>query len=200
MSICASLGQEISQGKVDHTYKEYMKVNNIINDAGEFILHFEEKDHRDKAISIMIEFYEYMTQKDLTIFPMFGTLLGMIREDDLIPHDGDIDFGYFSWQQDKLIQVLDDLHGKNGFSVIRNQFGDLFSVGKENVLIDLYRYDDTGANSPQLLQGCRRPYDLLKSETLPFSVIEFRGCEMNRLANPEAFFARHYGADWRTPK
>ena len=43
MSICASLGQEISQGKVDHTYKEYMKVNNIINDAGEFILHFEEK-------------------------------------------------------------------------------------------------------------------------------------------------------------
>jgi phosphorylcholine metabolism protein LicD len=171
--------------------------NKIIDSNGKFVLDYSQEDHRNKAISVMLEFYDYMSEY-LTLFPMFGTLLGIFRNDDLIPHDGDIDFGYFLNEQTQLVSALENIHNKSGFLVIRNQFNDLFSVGKDGVLIDLYRYDDHGTDS--ISQGSRQPYSLLRNELHPLSEIDFRGSKMTCMADPIAFFTRYYGEDWKTPK
>jgi hypothetical protein len=197
MSICHHLGLEVGRRIADYTYTTYMIQNKIIDPDGKFVLDYSQEDHRNKAISVMLEFYDYMSEY-LTLFPMFGTLLGIFRNDDLIPHDGDIDFGYFLNEQTQLVSALENIHNKSGFLVIRNQFNDLFTVGKDGVLIDLYRYDDHGADS--ISQGSRKPYYLLRNELHPLSEIEFRGSKMISIADPTAFFTRYYGDDWKTPK
>jgi hypothetical protein len=197
MSITTELSTEIPR-RVDQTYRQYMFQHGIINQQGQFIKNFSEDSYRQTAVKVLTEFYDIMSEK-VTLFPMFGTLLGIVRGNDLIPHDCDIDFGYFLNQQQELLSALDELHGKEGFQVIRNQFNDLFSVGKDGVLIDLYRYDDHGVGD-FLSQGSRKPYNLLTMEIYPMGEIEFAGKKMTCIANPVAFFERYYGADWETPK
>ena len=160
---------------------------------------FEDDIHREHAIQILLEFYQYMTNKDIKMWPMFGTLLGIFRGDDLIPHDGDLDFGYLAEQQTDFLIALESLHNDNGYSVVRNHGYDLFSVHKDSVLIDLYRYD---ANKEKkiLLQGPRGAYNILFDEAFPFGSISFRGRELNCIHNPKAFFERYYGHDWHTPR
>ena len=66
---------------------------------------------------------------------MFGTLLGLVREGDIIPHDEDIDLGFFKDDEDKLINNLDTIHNTNGFVVIRNQFKSIYTVWKNDVFM-----------------------------------------------------------------
>ncbi|MHC4690210.1 MAG: LicD family protein [Planctomycetota bacterium] len=167
------------------TYKRHMK--NIT---------FNNEEYRKHAQDVMVEFYKYMSEY-ITLFPMFGTLLGIIRSDSLIPHDNDIDFGYLKSEEDELIKALDNLHGKYGFVIVRNQFNNLYSVAHDTVLIDLYEYEENG---PVFMQGHREFYNLYSHEVLPFKTITFHDTEMKCIQDPIAYFERYYGKDWRTPK
>ena len=172
-------------GGFEKTYKSHMK--NIT---------FNNEEYRNHAQDVMVKFYDYMS-KSVTIFPMFGTLLGIVRSNSLIPHDNDIDFGYFKDQEAELTNALDNLHGKDGFLVVRNQFNSLYSVAHDTVLIDLYEYEQ---NKNVFMQGHRHFYNLHKDEVLPLKTINFHNREMTCIQNPIKYFERHYGPDWKTPK
>jgi hypothetical protein len=171
-------------------YKQHLntrKHNNFTND-----------EHRKKATEVLIEFYDYMSD-EITIFPMFGTLLGIVRQQDLISHDDDIDFGYLKKDSQRLIEKLDNIHNKNGFLVIRNEFSNLFSLVKDGIMIDLYEYEVI-EDDKILQQGHRTFYNLQYDEVFPLNTLHFAGRELLSINNPVAFFERYYGRDWKTPK
>ena len=183
-SICKELVKENGE----QTYSSHLPLTTFSDDA-----------HREVAKDILIEFYEYIASKKITLWPMFGTLLGMVRDNNLIPHDSDIDFGYLHDDESQFVSALDHLHETNGYLVIRNSSGTLYSVCKNSVVIDLYQYKKgRGGNAQFLLQGNRRFYDLLFEEAFPFTTISFRDKELNCINNPEAFFRRYYGHNWQT--
>lgn len=194
-SICRHMLYESCdlQGKlniVGGTYKHYhgkRQFNNFSND-----------EYRSRAIDVMFDFYDYMSS-DVDIWPMFGTILGIIRNDDLIHHDDDIDFGYFKKDTSIIIDKLDSIHGKNGYLVIRNEFSNLYSLAKDDVLIDLYEFEQL-VESPFLQQGHRSFYNLMKDELFPLKTIEFKGKELKCMNDPVKFFERYYGEDWKQPK
>ena len=159
---------------------------------------FLDEDRRSKAVNILLEFYNYLAD-EVKIFPMFGTLLGIVRNEDLIPHDDDIDFGYFLEDSQKLIEKLDNLHGKNGYLVIRNEFSNLYSLVKDGVMIDLYEYEPVEEDKI-LQQGHRTFYNLKYEEDFPLKTIPFRGTELVCINDPIKFFERYYGQDWKTPR
>lgn len=189
-SICRELLYETCDmsGRLPHFEKTYKKHMKNIN--------FSDENYRNHAQDVMVKFYNYMSEH-ITLFPLFGTLLGIIRTNSLIPHDNDIDFGYFKSQENELIAALDNLHGSDGFLIVRNQFNNLYSVAHGNVLIDLYEYEE---NSPVLLQGHRNFYNLYDHEVFPLKTITFHNTEMTCIQNPIAYFERYYGTDWQTPK
>ena len=152
---------------------------------------------RKLAGDILIEFLDFFDDK-ATLWPMFGTLLGLVREGDIIPHDEDIDLGFFKRDEKKVIEALDDLHGKHGFEVIRNQFKTIYTVYKRDVFIDLYLYERT--KTEQINQGHRHFYNMLEEEAFPFKKINYRNREFNCIAKPEAWLERFYGKDWTIPK
>ena len=161
---------------------------------------FKDEDFRKHAISVIQEFYNFFAPH-VDIWPMFGTLLGIVRDNDLIPHDDDVDFGVFQKDEVKIIELLDQIHGHNGFKLIRNQFQTLFSVYKDQVLIDLYVYEEIKDGDYHMLhQGSRNAYNLSAKETFPLKEIDFIGTKMKCINDPISFLERFYGKDWQTPK
>ncbi len=159
---------------------------------------FSDDSFRAHALKIMFEFYDYFSE-DVDIWPMFGTLLGMIRDDDLIKHDDDIDFGYLKKDEYKIVEKLDHLHNTNGYKLIRNEFSNLYSVVKEDVFIDLYEYENL-PESDFLQQGHRSFYNLKKDEIFPMKTINFKQKSFKCINDPIKFFERYYGKDWQQPK
>ena len=164
---------------------------------------FNNPDVRNKAIEIMFELYDYLSD-EVEVFPMFGTLLGIVRGDDLIPHDDDVDFGYFMRDSGKLIKKLDALHGEKGYLIVRNEFSNLYTLVKDGIMIDLYEYEIVKEDGI-LQQGHRSFYNLKYDEVFHTSEealreITFRGRTMKCIAHPVRFFERYYGLDWKTPK
>ena len=177
-------------GIVGSTYREYFNKRKNKN--------FKDEVFRNHAIQVMSEFYDYMST-DIDIWPMFGTLLGMVRDDDLIKHDDDIDFGYLKRDEYVLTKKLDSLHNTNGYKIIRNEFSNLYSLVKQDVLIDLYEYEEL-KESDFLQQGHRTFYNIKDEEMFPMGTIEFRGKTFKSINDPIKFFERYYGKDWQVPK
>ncbi len=158
---------------------------------------FMNEANRQVAFGIMIEFYEIMSAQ-VQIWPMFGTLLGLIRDGGLIPHDDDLDFGYLKKDEVNLISTLDKLHGSYGYEVIRNEFNNLYSIDKNGFLIDLYEYEDIPGEDI-IYQGHRRCYDLARDELFPLKKEKFAGYEFNCINDPIKFLERYYG-NWKDPR
>ena len=159
---------------------------------------FQDPEHHERATKLMLEFYNHF-EKEMCIWPMFGTLLGIVREGSLIRHDDDIDFGFFSEDIEKLEEILTRLHKEKKFIVIRNQFKTIYTVWKDGVYIDLYSYTSL-KNENCLAQGHRHFYNILNNEAHPFKKIKFKGLEFNCISRPEKWLERFYGKDWKTPK
>ncbi len=131
----------------------------------------------------------------MIVFPMFGTLLGIIRENDIIKHDGDIDVGFIGNEHMLDRYFLGIL--SNGWTLIRNQQNYLYTFIKNEIQIDMYKFVDNGERINNIVNGKYFiEYDAFK----PLKKITFDNYEYNCIANPVKFFERFYGKDWQTPK
>ena len=119
---------------------------------------------------------------------IFGTLLGLYRDGDLIPHDMDMDIAIQRSDVPKLIKALDTLKGE-GFSVVRYTNNILISIGKDGDYIDLYIFNSGKCNM----------YKLTNADWASKNTVDLLDWELNTIANPEAFFKTYYGGDWKTP-
>ena len=68
------------------------------------------EETKQKQVIGMLNIIEYFKENlNLTLYPISGTLLGMIREKDFILHDNDVDLAYLSNKHTKN-EVLDEFY------------------------------------------------------------------------------------------
>ena len=162
---------------------------------------FRDKNRREKAIIYFLDFYKLSSKYGLELYPFFGTLLGIIRDNDLIPHDNDIDLIYVG-SNSNFTKICKDINNdkSNKFNIIRNQNNQLITFQKEDIKIDLYFFqqvDDQFYGS-----SFDKKYRVLKQHLLPLDSnnLVFKNTNIRCINDPKSWLSYYYGEDWDIPK
>jgi hypothetical protein len=145
---------------------------------------------------------EILQNKGLQPFLMAGTLLGCIRDGQLLPHDKDVDIGLIGWEHQftvaqALIESgafhidLSEVSGENRFVLAANDI-------RNGTAIDFFFFHDM---DDHYLQGIN--FDIGFLLNLQFSKfglqkINFHNREFFAPDNIDLYLAENYD-DWRTP-
>jgi hypothetical protein len=139
----------------------------------------------------------------LDVYPIYGTLLGMIRDNDLIGHDTDIDMAYLSKCHTKETVI------KEFEEICKLLEKDTLLMYRIKTISHLHVYSPSKTLRIDLwiswidLEG---KYHLVwtiagiedASIILPFKTIEFKNQTLNLINDPERFLSGQY-IDWKNP-
>ena len=140
-----------------------------------------------------VDIFEHLEVKYCIVF---GTLLGIYRDGNLIEHDTDTDIAVWIDNEEELIKIVEKME-ENNLMITRIE-PKLISFTRGGDYIDIYMYRKQDENSNELncikTYGTMTPADFSKNNTVSFNNREFV-CPVN----PEVYFQKLYGSDWRTP-
>ena len=175
-------------------------------DAGIFINEQKAKNLENfsdpKITDYLASLLHQLYSENVPAAAMYGTLLGIIREGKILPHDKDID----------LVCNLSDLpevvtwFENNGY---RNAHADIFENLRSykhktaGIIVDIFAAEDIGELSkvgfvPKGYRGTDWEY----SEIIPkveFEEYQFKGGLCLVPKNPKQMLCALYGNDWKTP-
>ena len=126
--------------------------------------------------------------------PIFGTLLGMIRENDFIAWDEDIDMYILQEEEEAFKDTLWPLKDV-GFELVRYDKRGLYSLMRNNEYIDFYVLRPVSGELRHT-GGADFLFERYLQETIPF---DFKGVTLRIPRDYEEYLTFSYG-DWRTPK
>ncbi|MCM1313696.1 MAG: LicD family protein [Bacteroides sp.] len=132
-------------------------------------------------------------KKGITAGPFLGTLLGIVRENDFIEWDEDIDLFILKEQEDLLRNALWDLQ-EAGFELVRYERRGLYSVMRNGEYIDFYVMYRIGDNL-RYSGGADFMFENYMTDTITW---DFKGIPIEVPREYDDFLTFHYG-DWRTP-
>lgn len=149
------------------------------------------------AIEIVTRTKELFDSIGLKFYLAFGTLLGTVRDNGIIPGDEDVDV--FITDEGLLYNNIPNLYQK-GFRIVRYSPGKVYSFRiNEKCYIDVYilrrfRNSIWGLYCYSLCNKAM-PKKYFKS----YESIDFLGVQCECPANPEKLLEFWYGKEWRTP-
>lgn len=154
----------------------------------------------DEGVELLYTVKRLLDAKELEFYLAYGTLLGAVRNHDIIPGDEDLDI--IIRDEKKLLSILPYLND-NGLRLIRAVQGNTYSFRMgENCYIDIYICRPIPWYSPWSVY-C---YSIANKSYCPKSIwseiqdIEFLGETFRCPKNPERILTLWYGSDWMTPK
>lgn len=130
---------------------------------------------------------------------VFGTLLGIYRDGQLIEHDTDSDIAVWFQDEYKIIELIKRLENKQLLLTRYTYCNGIFSFTCGGDYLDIYmcKQNKPGENilhftGPSL--GTLTPMDFDKKNT-----ITFHNWNLPCVRDPEKHFQKLYGSDWKTP-
>lgn len=150
--------------------------------------------NRDVAFENLKVVIRVLQDAGICVSPAYGTLLGIIRENNFIEWDEDIDLFVLSEDKDKLLNALWALKDE-GLELIRvDRCEHLYSVMRNGEYIDFYIMDSI---SPELRTGYGDLF-MLERHLTDLMDWDFKGLTISVPHQYEECLQLLYG-DWRTP-
>lgn len=141
------------------------------------------------------------------VYIVGGTLLGIIRNGAMLPHDDDIDLAFLSdeWHPADLGRVSYEMERQlvdAGYTVVRHSLAQLEivffdSTGEIDHYIDIFTgfFRDGLYCQPFALRGP----EVTREDLVPTRILTVNGVDLPAPANPEAWLRYAYGENWRVP-
>lgn len=138
-------------------------------------------------------------------FIVGGTLLGAVRDGEILPHDDDADVAYLSAHSDPADLILENhrvhrLLLENGFPVVRHSWAHLQVLSDQEgaeYYVDIFTafYKSGHFHEPIHV---RTPG--LKDSIVPVTTQRLHGVELMAPRDPESWLVACYGPSWRIPE
>ena len=136
---------------------------------------------------------EIMNSSGLKWGPVYGSLLGIIRDNDFITWDEDIDLFILEEEKEKFLPLLFDFKAL-GFEVIRNWRCGLISIMRNGEYIDFYILKKIGDGVRSAI-GVAYLFEKNVTDMISW---DFKGIKLPIPRDYEEFLEFKYG-DWKTP-
>jgi len=161
-------------------------------------------DQLDELSAEFGKLIDYFSEKfDLELYANFGTLLGIVRSNDFIPDDHDVDACYLSKFRTKpeVLDEMKNLHRElHNLGMLRKSwaYGQAFvELPGSPLVIDMFTsWIDEGGNYWTCQWGNFGPAE----QFFPTRIGRLRNEYIPIPQNAEIIIERLYGPDWRTPK
>lgn len=153
---------------------------------------------QEDAKFMLVTMNKVFTGHGITMMPMFGTLLGAIREHGFIKNDGDIDVVIYAKDREKAFALREEL-AKYNINLYCYVLPWIFTFEYKGITCDVYPLYES-------VWPWTRKYNLLLEKYIDkkyFAATE--SCELfdetfQVPANPETVLTYLYGDDWRIPQ
>lgn len=154
-------------------------------------------DH-DDAKTMFLTLSEILHKNNLIFMPMFGTLLGFIRDHGFIKNDFDVDLMIYEKDCDRLINLIPEFH-ERGIDITRTSEPWVYTFKYKSACCDFYPIRKAGW--PYNLRYCRIVCNYIqKSFFERTQKAEVFGIQVDVPENPEKLLAYMYGKNWRIPQ
>ena len=175
-----------------------------------------EKERVDILENMLTYIAKISEENNIKIMPSYGTLLGLIRENQIIKHDYDVDLFLFEddWKKLKNIFSKDDEYKfeyndilwHRTFHIIskkRNIKADFLILYEKRNTVNLDVFLSFSNSGP--LDGSldlRSPFrgKFKKNDILPLERKTTKYGDVYFPKNPENLLVKWYGEDWKTPR
>jgi len=151
----------------------------------------------------LLEVKDVLDKAGITFWIDFGTLLGFYRDGDFLRGDPDMDIGIKRENQEKVVEVIDELK-KIGKVITRVDKADKhylagYKIYRDDFWIDIAFFWD--CNDKWILPISEWPKVMVfKKEYYTNLVdIEIKGVKFKMPEKIEEYLELHYGKDWRRP-
>lgn len=154
--------------------------------------------NQEDAKYMLITMKNVLAKHGVTIMPMFGTLLGAIREQNFIKNDSDIDVVIYAKDRQKVFDLRPELE-KNGIQLYCYVLPWIFTFEYKGITCDIYSLYETvwpWTNRYYLLLEkyiSREFFDATED-------YEWFGETFQVPAHPETILEYLYGKTWRIPQ
>lgn len=158
---------------------------------------FLSREEREKFYTGMRHVHNVLETNNIPYFIICGTLLGSIREGEIIPWDDDIDIGIMESDMEKF-NSLDFGYRSSGAS--ENSCGKIYL--DEKLYIDVFPFEKKGDRYQYIEKSARDlwPNDyFLEGELFPLKKYKFGNLEVSGPNNHLQYSERAWGKDWRKP-
>lgn len=152
----------------------------------------------DDAKTMFLTITEILHENKLLFMPMFGTLLGFIRDHGFIKNDYDIDLMIYEKDFDKLINLIPVLH-ERGIDITRTSEPWVYTFKYKSACCDFYTIRKTAW--PYNIRYCRIVENYIqKSFFEGTQKAEVFDVQIDVPKNPECLLEYMYGKNWRIPQ
>lgn len=141
---------------------------------------------------------EITKKHGITVFPVFGTLLGIIRENDFIKNDGDVDVAFMEKDFQRIIDLIPEFDGV-GIKFARCSEPYVYTFEYNHTSLDFYNIQK--APWPYSYRYCKLEGQYMEKKYYKeFKELEFKGFRVLVPKDSESWLAYIYGKSWRIPR
>jgi len=148
---------------------------------------------RDIAYENLQIISKVLSAEDIFWQVCWGTLIGIVRDNDFIKWDEDVDIVILSEDEEKFKNLLWNLYDQ-GFELIRYERGGLYSISRKGEYTDFYVLKKASNEIRYTLDGGF----LLENQIRDTIEIDFKGLKIKIPREYDKLLSFYYG-DWKTP-